>query len=188
MRVKRFINIVLIALVFPMFVQAEVGDQYLLPKFGVMYLDANEGESVQLLLSVGVLYGYGVAPEIALEFELNAAISGGEYKRRDVFGNNETGKYSIYTLAAYGVYRYPFLDTAYIKGKIGLLIDRTETTNDQTEVADVNTCLEKFLDCYGLAGGIGVGFLLRRFLTLEAEVTQIKRDLIFLNFGVHYPF
>jgi hypothetical protein len=162
----------------PGIVYADRGDQYLLPKIGFMSIDLNEADP---LFSAGLLYGYGITPSITIEGEVNLGISGGEYTRKD--GNNveiEKGEYNIWTTAAYGVYRLPFQDVAYLKAKAGGLYENVERTSDTAE--------EETATGFGFAGGLGLGVIFAQKLTLELEVTGIDESIIFYSLGVHYPF
>lgn len=155
-----------------------------MPKFGLMHITPPPGQTIEPLNYIGAAYGYGIAPGIVIEAEFIAGVSGGEYRQEVEDNEDDSGEYKVYTVAAYLVNRYSLNKTAYLIGKLGLQFNRIETTGDEY----VNTCFNEFLDCYGLAGGIGFGFVLRQFLTLEAEIIQMKRDITLLNFGVHYPF
>lgn len=141
---------------------ADRGDQYLLPKFGFMSVQLNNADP---LYSVGVMYGYGITPEITVEAEFNMGVAGGDSDR---------GAYDIWTLAGYGVYRYPVTDSGYIKAKIGLLHESVSL--DQSTVA-----------AQGGAGGIGYGFRYGQTI-FELEATMIDQDIIFYSLGVNYPF
>ncbi|NOX76555.1 MAG: outer membrane beta-barrel protein [Gammaproteobacteria bacterium] len=142
--------------------QADRGDQYLLPKFGFMSVQLNNADP---LYSIGVLYGYGITPEITVEAELNAGVTGGD---------SNLGGYEIWTLAGYGVYRYPVTVTGYIKAKLGLLHEAVSL--------DGNSASDQ-----GAAGGIGYGFRYGQTI-YEFEATVIDEDIIFYSLGVNYPF
>jgi hypothetical protein len=151
--------------------------QYVLPKLGFMSINANNAKP---LLSGGLLYGYGITPEITIEGEVNVGFTGGGYERKDTLGNPyETGNYKIWTIAGYGVYRLPITDYAYLKGKVGLLYEDIKRTSD---------ILEQDTTGYGLAGGLGVGLIAVKKLTFEFEATGIDKNIIFYSFGFHYSF
>lgn len=156
---------------------ADKGDQFLLAKIGFMSIELNDADP---LYSVGAVYGYGITPEIAVEGELNLGLAGGEYKRTDGAGSvRDKGDYKIATLAGYGVYRVPVTESAYLKGKLGLLfesIKRNGTASDGTSTG------------LGLAGGVGVGTRVSETLTAEAEVTGIDQDIVFYSLGINYVF
>ncbi len=141
--------------------QAERGDQYLLPKVGFMSVQLNGADP---LYSVGLMYGYGITSEITFEAEFNVGISGGE---------SSAGSYEIWTLAGYGVYRYPITDVDYIKAKFGLLHEAVSLGNSVSD--------------QGVAGGIGYGFRYKQTI-IEIEATIIDKDIIFYSLGVNYPF
>lgn len=157
---------------------ADRGDQYVLGKVGFMSVDLNSADP---LFSIGALYGYGITPEITAEGEINLGLLGGEYKQKNssdvVF---EKGDYRITTLAGYGVYRLPVTDTAYIKGKLGLLYESVKRNGDLIS--------SKNATGFGLAGGIGAGGRIAEMLTLEGEITAIDQDIFFFSLGMHYAF
>jgi hypothetical protein len=157
---------------------ADRGDQYLIPKLGFMSIGLYNAKP---LFSGGLLYGYGITSGMTIEGEVNVGISGGGYQRRDISGSvYESGNYQIWTIAAYGVYRLPIMDYAYLKGKLGALYENIKRTSD---FANPDTATG-----YGLAGGIGLGVVAMEKLTFEFEVTGIDADIIFYSLGVHYPF
>jgi hypothetical protein len=157
---------------------ADRGDQYLLPKLGFMSINLNNAKP---LFSGGLLYGYGISPSVTIEGEINVGISGGGYDRKDSSGQvYDSGNYKIWTLAAYGVYRLPIFDNAYLKGKLGGLYENIKRTSD---FGNPDTATG-----FGLAGGVGVGVIAAKKLTFELEVTGIDADIIFYSLGIHYPF
>ena len=141
---------------------ADRGDQFLIPKLGFMSIDLQDADP---LYSIGLMYGYGITPEITVEGEVNLGISGGESK---------LGDYEIWTIAGYGVYRHPVTETNYIKAKLGVL-------HENVEVAG------KSADDQGLAGGFGFGFKIKQTI-IELEATIIDEDIIFYSVGINYPF
>ena len=147
------------------------GDQYLLPKVGIMTIDLDSADS---LYSIGALYGYGLSPELTVEGEINLGLTGGDYST-----SVDNGDYRVWTVAGYGVYRYPVTKTGYLKGKLGLLyesIDRSGQFSDSSSTG------------FGLAGGIGGGYILQNGSIFELEATVIDQDIIFFSLGINYPF
>lgn len=151
---------------------ADLGDQYVLGKLGIMSVKKDDADA---LGSLGVLYGYGLTPEITVESELNLGWFGGKYQQKNTHGN-----YRIWTVAGYGVYRYLVGDTTYLKGKLGVLYENVRRT-----VAENSDQVSRSL---GFAGGIGAGTRIADALTLEAEITGIDKDIIFYSLGLHYAF
>lgn len=141
---------------------ADRGDQFVIPKVGFMSVDLNNADP---LFSLGVMYGYGFTPKITFEGELNVGVAGGK---------SDIGDYKIWTLAGYGVYRYPITDANYIKAKIGLLYENIEVGRFSA-------------DDQALAGGIGYGFKVKTTI-IELEATIIDADIVFYSMGVNYPF
>jgi hypothetical protein len=157
---------------------ADLGDQYFLPKVGFMSVDLNNADP---LYSIGILYGYGLTPAITFEAEVNLGVSGGEYVRKNDIGSAvERGEYNIWTMAGYGVYRFPIKDFFYLKGKAGLLYENIERTSN-IGTGDTATG-------FGFAGGFGLGVIFAQKFTLELEATGIDESIIFYSLGLHYPF
>ncbi len=151
--------------------RADYGDQYLMAKVGVMFLDINDADD---LMTVGLIYGFGVTENITLEGEYNTTVSGGEY---DIV--TDEGEFSVWTLAAYGVYRHSFTDAIYLKAKLGILHEEV----DRDGLIDSKTTSDT-----GGAGGLGLGFVVGESLTVEAEYTIVEEDIQFFNVGLHYAF
>lgn len=141
---------------------ADRGDQFLIPKVGFMSIDLSNADP---LYSIGVMYGYGITPEVTVEGEVNLGISGGK---------SDLGDYDIWTVAGYGVYRHPISDTAYLKGKLGLLHENVKVQSASASDS-------------GFAGGFGFGFKIAKTL-IELEATIIDKDIIFYSAGLNYAF
>lgn len=151
---------------------ADWGDQYIMGKAGIMTIDINNADP---LVSMGLLYGFGLTPNVSAEAELNASITGGEY-----IGENEKGKFTIWTVATYGVHRLAFNPQFYLKTKVGILyenFDRESPTSQQSTVKG-----------FGAAGGLGIGMIAGSVLTLELEASAIDKDVLFISLGAHYRF
>lgn len=163
---------------------AAAGDQYLLPKLGFMTIDVEDTDS---LLTAGCEYGYGLNQNISLEAEANYGFSGGTYKNLD---KNIKGEFRIATIAAYGVYRVAWGQSAYLKLKGGVHFEtiarKTEVFNSslppQEQIGDTSNTDT------GFAGGLGVGGKLDNNLTMELELTGIDQKIRLLSLGLHYGF
>lgn len=152
------------------------GDQYLLPKFGLMLIDLNNADP---LLSLGLMYGIGLTENMSVEAEINAGISGGEYKEA-----NNRGEYRVQTFASYLAYRHPLGKTGYLKGKLGVLTEQVELTRLELLSATKSSTSKDT----GVASGLGAGVFMGRRLTMEVEVTVIDKDIRFYSLGTHYRF
>ncbi len=173
---KKIIFFILISLSWAQHSYADWADNYLLGKVGIMDVDLNSADP---LLSFGVLYGFGLTPEMSLEAEFNMSLAGGDY----IIDSNpipEQGDYTIWTGAIYGSYRFPFNQTVYAKLKLGGLYENIERSSD--------TNPGKTSNGFGAAGGVGLGVLAGKVLTLELELTSIDQDILFLTIGAHYRF
>lgn len=160
--VRKLFFVLLLFIVVTGTAYADRGDQFLIPKVGFMSVDLNSADP---LYSLGVMYGYGYTPEITFEGEINIGVAGGE---------SDLGDYKIWTVAGYGVYRYPITDVDYIKAKLGLL-------HENIEVAGFSA------DDQAIAGGFGYGFKYNTTI-FELEATIIDADIIFYSLGINYPF
>jgi len=163
-------------------VQAAAGDQFLLPKFGVMSIDLKNADP---LLSVGFMWGFGLSDNISFEAEYNNGFDGGEYESTEV---TATGvyRYRVNTVAGYLVHRYPMGNGSYFKTKVGLLHEKvkfTEPNSIDSSITDTRQTSDT-----GIAGGLGLGSSIGERLTLEFEMTLIDKDIIFYSLGTHYNF
>jgi hypothetical protein len=158
---------------------ADRGDQYLLGKLGFMSVKKNNANA---LGSIGALYGYGLTPEVTVEGEVNLGLFGGKYEQKNPNDPTpyEHGDYRIWTVAGYGVYRFPLADATYLKGKLGLLYENVKRNGEE-----IGSETAKGV---GLAGGVGVGTRIAEALTLEGEITGIDKDIVFFSLGLHYAF
>ena len=181
---KIIISLLFVLAIFCELSYADAGDQYLLPKLGYMSVDLNDADPI---FSLGVLYGYGITSGFSVEGELNLGLSGGEYDKTLSSGTRLQGEYSIWTLAAYGVYRYSVTDVIFLKGKLGILYENIERDGTQTPSAGTPLSDNRKTTGFGAAGGLGVGFIIKDS-TLEFEVTGIDEDIIFYSIGINYSF
>ena len=176
---KKLFSVLVFCLLFNELAYAHRGDQFLLPKFGFMDIQINNPTP---LWSAGLLYGYGLTNRLSVEAETNLGFSGGEYEKRDPVTGLviEKGAYSVSTLAAYGVYRYPLWQGGYIKTKLGLLY---ENVSRELEVGGTREDTD-----FGTAGGLGFGVMMMNRFTMELEATIIDKDIIFYSLGTHINF
>jgi long-subunit fatty acid transport protein len=164
-------------------VYSAAGDQYLLPKFGIMSIDLNDADP---LISYGVMWGFGLSDNFSFEAEYNSGLSGGEYVDETQVSIIIEGDYRVTTAAAYLVYRHPMANSNYIKTKFGILNEEVERS--KTDDALPNVTENIVSDDVGIAGGIGFGSSIGKRLTLEFEITLIDKDIIFYSLGTHYRF
>lgn len=151
---------------------AEWGEQYVMGKAGIMAVNINNANP---LVSLGVLYGFGLTANVSTELELNASLTGGEYA-----GENDKGKFNIWTVAAYGVHRLALSQEFYLKTKVGVLYGSFDR--------DSQLIRQNSADGFGAAGGFGIGMIAGSVLTIELEATFIDRDVYFYSLGAHYRF
>jgi len=176
---KKIYASIIFVLVFNKLAYGHNGDQYLLPKFGVMSIQLDQSAP---LWSVGLLYGYGLTNRLSVEGEGNLGFSGGSYEKHDPATGSvmEKGDYKIATVAAYGVYRFPVWQGGYVKSKFGLLFEKVTRNIEQGD--------KRVQNDFGVAGGVGFGAVMTRNTTLELEATIIDKDIIFYSLGTHIRF
>ncbi len=147
-------------------------------------MELNEADS---LTSVGLLYGYGISAKLTLEAELNASIAGGEYDRTLDTGSRLAGEYTVWTIAAYSVYRHPITSRFYFKGKFGLLYESIERDGIQMTSGGLEQSDDNTSTGLGFAAGLGFGFNLDPII-IENEMTIIDNEIIFYSIGINYTF
>ena len=158
-----FLALVMTALFISSSSVVKADERYMGVKTGFFLIDARGVDDV---IPVGIVYGRNmtkVNPNFWLEGEFNFGLLGG-----DVPGG---GDLDIWTIAAYGAYRYPLSDTSYLKGKAGLLYQDSD-----------------FDDDINLSVGIGGGFQIDKKLSLEGEFTIIESDVNFLSIAANCKF
>ncbi len=181
---KSIIGLLFILVLFSHTSFADSGDQYLLPKIGIMSVELNEADS---LTSIGLLYGYGISAKFTLEAELNASITGGKYDRTLNTGSRLKGEYTVWTIAGYGVYRLPITNRFFFKGKLGLLYENIERDGIQVTSGGLEQSDDKTSTGLGFAAGLGFGFNLDPII-IENEMTVIDDEIIFYSVGINYTF
>lgn len=158
-------------------VLADKGDQYLVGKFGLFTINPDKDYDPDPLYAIGIFYGYGLTPQIAVEAEANFSIAGGGYD-----SEFESGSYRMWTLGGYGVYRYPLNNAMYIKGKAGLLYEDVY----RSSTGDIGQ--DNHSNGFSLTAGAGIGMLLSSALTMEVEYTQVEQSAGLFSFGFHFAF
>ena len=146
-------------------------------KTGQMLVDAPGTDDIT---SIGVIYGRSFDKNLSIEGEFNYGIAGGDVNTGFA---GVTGEVNVWTLAAYGAYRYPVSDKVYLKGKLGLLYESVEAKASGFGITVSDTATDS-----GLSYGIGAGFDISKELAVEAEYTIIEEDINYLSAGLHYKF
>lgn len=151
---------------------------YIGAKTGMMMIDDEGTDSIDNLIPIGLLFGYEVAPRMAVEGEFNYKIAGGGF---DLDCDDEGGL-DLWAFGAYFAYRYPLGDNLYLKGKGGVLYESVswdwpcgygDLLGDDS---DTDT---------GLSIGVGVGMKLNEKITGEAEFTMLESDLNYISVGLN---
>lgn len=152
---------------------------YIGAKAGIMDLDSQGNASFDPAVNIGVYGGYNF---FGAQSRFGHDLGGGTFSAEgeftltlldgDVDVGAASGDWDVLTLAAYGAYRIPVSQSAYLKGRAGLhWIDAD--TSPSTPGDDSDT---------GLSFGIGAGFDLGAG-QLETELTVMDSDLLFLSVG-----
>ncbi len=151
------------------------GQPYVGAKIGqFMVDDSNFDDST----AFGVYAGYNFTPEFGMEVEY----VGSSEESYSVSGVNVD--YDFKTYGIYGTYRYVFPNTAlYAKGKIGF----AKAEIDATASGFGYTFSESGSDS-GVAGGIGLGYLVNPNIAIEAEYALVAEDLDLLTIGANFKF
>jgi len=114
--------------------------------------------------------------DITAEAELNLAFLGGDYSNTNT---NDSGSYDVWSAAGYAVYRLPFQANLYGKVKGGLMAEHVSRSGDKTDSSAY---------AFGIAGGVGVGYVMSNLLTIEGEITGLDKDIFFYSVGANYAF
>ncbi|SNT68990.1 porin family protein [Psychrobacter sp. LV10R520-6] len=126
----------------------------------------------------GAYAGYNFTPEFGMEVEY----VGSSEESINISGVNID--YDLKTYGIYGTYRYAFPNTAlYAKGKIGF----AKAEIDATASSFGYTFSESGSDS-GVAGGIGLGYLVNPNIAIEAEYALVAEDLDLLTIGANFKF
>ena len=156
--------------------QAAVANQpYIGAKVGQFLVDADDFDD---LTAYGFYAGYNFTPEFGMEVEY----VGSSEESVNISGVNVD--YDLKTYGIYGTYRYTFPDTAlYAKSKLGFAkaeIDM-EASRFGVRITESNSDT-------GLAGGIGLGYLVSPNIAIEGEYAIIAEDVDLLTIGANFKF
>jgi outer membrane immunogenic protein len=175
--VKRII-LIAAAMAF-VFAGAVWAQPYIGAKTGMMMVDDAGTDAIDNLIPIGVLFGYEIAPRMAIEGEFNYKIAGGGF---NVGLCDDKGGLDLWTLAAYFAYRYPLGDNLYLKGKAGVLYESASWDWP----CGVGGMLGGDSDTdTGLSIGAGVGMKLNEKVSAEAEFTVIESDVNYFSIGLN---
>ncbi|MDH5727499.1 MAG: porin family protein [Gammaproteobacteria bacterium] len=158
----------------------ESGSAYILPKINVIMID--DGNNADPLFGLGLMLGYGLSPDLAVELEYNRGFYGGEFV---LDNSNDKGFHRFRSYSAFAAYRFPVAKIAYIKGRLGVSYEIPER-------AGKNPGNEDFTSNMTLSGGGGFGFVYEELFdhqfTFELEYTQMEQHIGALALAVHVQF
>ncbi|MCK4738417.1 MAG: porin family protein [Deltaproteobacteria bacterium] len=180
---RRILIIFTAALIFLGFslqgVASAAGEHYVGFKTGFVKIDPEAaGVTIDAIIPVGVLYGYNLTPDIAVEVEVNFGVSGGDVEASWLPG--ESGEVDVWTGAVYIVAHPTIVDKLYLKLKAGMMYSDQNITFDTLNV-DEKT-IEKDFHAWG-----GLGYKATDKITTEIEYTSID-DTDLVSIGVNYLF
>ena len=159
---KNILWISLVVFLVPGLVSAQ-GDTYFGVKAGSMSVDV---DGISDVINAGVLVGYNVNKNLAIEGEFTTSLSDG-----DATISGSQGKWNIDTIAVYAVHRSA--GDTYFKGKVGFLNE------------DISITIPGYVPFSGsdsgLSFGVGVGFEVGKSSRIEFEYTLIEADVNMLS-------
>jgi len=151
------------------------GQPYVGAKIGQFMVDEGELDDPT---AFGAYAGYNFTPEFGMEVEY----VGSSEESINVSGVNVD--YDLKTYGIYGTYRYVFPNTAlYAKGKLGFAKAEinVEANGFGGSASDSDSDT-------GVAGGIGLGYLVSPNVAVEAEYAVVAEDLDLLTIGANFKF
>ena len=151
------------------------GQPYFGAKIGQFMIDEGELDDPT---AFGAYAGYNFTPEFGMEVEY----VGSSEESINISGVNVD--YDLKTYGIYGTYRYVFPNTAlYAKGKLGFAKAEinVEANGFGGSASDSDSDT-------GVAGGIGLGYLVSPNVAVEAEYAVVAEDLDLLTIGANFKF
>ena len=156
------------------------GQPYVGAKIGQFMIDEGELDDPT---AFGAYAGYNFTPEFGMEVEY----VGSSEESINISGVNVD--YDLKTYGIYGTYRYVFPNTAlYAKGKLGFA---KAEIDESVSVTIPGVGSESYSESYsdsGIAGGIGLGYLVNPNIAIEAEYALIAEELDLLTIGANFKF
>lgn len=149
------------------------GQPYVGAKIGQFMVDEGELDDPT---AFGAYAGYNFTPEFGMEVEY----VGSSEESINISGVNVD--YDLKTYGIYGTYRYVFPNTAlYAKGKLGFAKAEinVEANGFGGSASDSDT---------GVAGGIGLGYLVNPNIAIEGEYAIVAEDIDLLTIGANFKF
>ncbi|ALF60181.1 porin family protein [Psychrobacter urativorans] len=152
------------------------GQPYIGAKVGKFMLDDDGLDSLDDATAYGVYGGYNFTPNVGVEVEYVGSSDA------DVSLDGFNAEYNVKTYGAYGTYRYQFPNTAlYAKGKLGIAKVETEVSFLGYSESGSDT---------GIAGGLGLGYVVNPNVAIEAEYAMMQgdADANLLTVGANFKF
>lgn len=151
------------------------GQPYVGAKIGQFMIDEGELDDPT---AFGAYAGYNFTPEFGMEVEY----VGSSEESINISGVNVD--YGLKTYGIYGTYRYVFPNTAlYAKGKLGFAKAEinVEANGFGGSASDSDSDT-------GVAGGIGLGYLVNPNIAIEGEYAIVAEDIDLLTIGANFKF
>lgn len=157
---------------------ASNGEVYWLPRIGATVFDTQSYFSDAPMTQVGLVYGYGLITNLAIEVEGSISIGAGRYST-----SAGAGKYTGSMLGVFGVGRYPIAhQNIYLKAKLGGVYENIKHITPGTQIAD-----ERITD-FVMQAGLGFGYQFDSGLSTELEYVRGGTSFDQLLFGVNYMY
>ncbi len=170
----------------------DVAGPYIGIKAGVFTIDVDESESLDVddPSALGFVIGGKFNRFIGMEFEYNQSDDAGF----DVENSSVEGQLDIQTMALYFVFRTP--GKVYFKAKAGVLHEKIDGSGGSSSGSGgscdflSSTCVSTSVSekDTGLSAGVGIGFMLGKSVSLEAEYTIIEEDVGYASAGLNIHF
>ena len=156
-------------------------------KAGVFTIDVDESENFDVddPSALGFVVGGKFNRFIGMEFEYNQSDDAGF----EVENSSTEGQLDIQTMALYFVFRTP--GNVYFKAKAGVLHEKIDGSGGNCNYYySYSSCSSASLSekDTGLSAGVGIGFMLGKSVSLEAEYTIIEEDVGYASAGLNIHF
>lgn len=175
--IQKTLLTLLAASIFSVSAQAAVsmgeGQPYVGLKAGQFQLDDSDLDEPNAL---GIVAGYNFTPALGMEVEYVGS------SEESVTVSGVDLDYDFKTYGLYGTYTYAFPNTAiYAKGKLG--VAKTEFSAEASDFDASSDDSES-----GLAGGLGLGYLVTPNIAVEGEYAWLASDVGLMTLGATYKF
>ncbi len=157
---------------------ATEGEFYWLPRIGAVMFENQQYFSDKPSLQLGLVYGYGLIANFAIEVEGSFSIGGGGYST-----TNGAGQYKSWLLGAFGVMRLPISDRdLYLKAKLGGVYENITHITPGAQIED------EVITGRVMQAGLGFGYQFDSGLSMEVEYVRGETNFDQFLYGMNYMF